>query len=596
MQKPLFFPVILFGLIAVGACQTNHLGDPLGPDADPRFAAAKPKCGGVPKGTTSLAVNPASIPALLVGSTVDLAVTNQNKVLVPDCAVTWSISDATIASIDAQGIVRGLKVGGPLTVRVATVSGRSLAATSVVTVTPQVAQFPGVEFLKAVASGNDAYFLLGALKATTTIAGTTFTPSGISATPDAILIKVNRQLQAQWAVKVDALSGGAITSGPGGRLIFSSGWYTNVAGAVNGPVTVQGPGGQQTFNSTGLADGILLAISPTGTLAWSAQLTGGSYEGLTEATTDAAGNIYITGFFNGCCPSFNNATLTTSMGSSMTVAAIGFATGVLFKISPDGMILWNSRVGRRDAFMAYPAFDAAEAQLVTLSSARFDGWYGSTTNFVDGTGTPLASADACQYSNCLYITAFDAVTGGLRWIMKPLYNTDFGIGVLTSTNGKYLLLYRSANPVTFSAPAGGTSLDVPGGSGADSRSLVRISGTGVPESSLQYSSTGSLSWDQTAAAPNGTYYIAHTFSGALSMDGQTISAPTSTDGVVLGVSSTFAVATMARLQGLSGTTNALRGVAVAPDGRTLIAGTASAGAVIAGYALPSSGGLLYLLP
>ena len=91
----------------------------------------------------SVTVSPSVVANLAVGSSVTLAASVDAGAGVTDRTVTWSSSDATVASVDAQGKVTGVKVG------VATITAASKAAAdvkgaSVVTVvaagggTPQV--------------------------------------------------------------------------------------------------------------------------------------------------------------------------------------------------------------------------------------------------------------------------------------------------------------------------------------------------------------------------------------------------------------------------------------------------------------------------
>jgi len=104
-------------IIALVACTDHGAPAPVVPALEARAAAGRTTCPGLPAGTSSLVVTPATNPTIGVGATLDFEVTNQGGMTVPDCAVTWSISDKAIASINNVGTVVGRAVGGPITVR-----------------------------------------------------------------------------------------------------------------------------------------------------------------------------------------------------------------------------------------------------------------------------------------------------------------------------------------------------------------------------------------------------------------------------------------------------------------------------------------------
>jgi len=87
-----------------------------------------------PSPVASVAVAPAAA-SVIVGATVQLTATprDANGNPLAGRAVTWQTSDATIASVDGNGLVTGKAVGGPVAIT-ATSEGKS--GTSAVTVTP----------------------------------------------------------------------------------------------------------------------------------------------------------------------------------------------------------------------------------------------------------------------------------------------------------------------------------------------------------------------------------------------------------------------------------------------------------------------------
>src|SRR2546426_573482 len=95
-------------------------------------------------GTSAITVNPAPVASVsvtpspasvAVGTTLQLTatLTDANGNSLTGRTVTWATSDATLATVDANGLVTGKSVGGPVTIT-ATSEGKS--GTSSVTVTP----------------------------------------------------------------------------------------------------------------------------------------------------------------------------------------------------------------------------------------------------------------------------------------------------------------------------------------------------------------------------------------------------------------------------------------------------------------------------
>jgi hypothetical protein len=109
------------------------------PEPEPSLAVAQAACRGLPKGTSSLRVIPATNPGLPVGATLDFDVLNQAGVEVPDCAIIWSVSDPLVAVINNLGVVVGRSPGGPVTVRASTTGKKPLIGSAFVTIVPAVA-------------------------------------------------------------------------------------------------------------------------------------------------------------------------------------------------------------------------------------------------------------------------------------------------------------------------------------------------------------------------------------------------------------------------------------------------------------------------
>ncbi len=93
-----------------------------------------PRCPALPANTKSIRLSP-STAQMMVGNTVALIATNDKGKPVAACALTWSSSNATIATVNSSGLVTGKGAGGPVTITARTTDRRQLVARATVTVT-----------------------------------------------------------------------------------------------------------------------------------------------------------------------------------------------------------------------------------------------------------------------------------------------------------------------------------------------------------------------------------------------------------------------------------------------------------------------------
>ena len=108
--------VLALGLALVASCQ-DQVTDPI-----PLTAAqgGKPQpCAGLPPGTTGVTLAPA-LADIGLGQTLALVATNQANVPIPACALKWSSSNTLLATVAPTGVVSGIALGGPVTIKAQT--------------------------------------------------------------------------------------------------------------------------------------------------------------------------------------------------------------------------------------------------------------------------------------------------------------------------------------------------------------------------------------------------------------------------------------------------------------------------------------------
>src|SRR5262249_49941950 len=89
-----------------------------------------------------------------------------------------------------------------------------------------------------------------------------------------------------------------------------------------------------SFTSTGRTDGLVAKFNAVGVLQWAQVITGAGYGDPWGITVDARGNVYATGSF----------TETVTIGSQ-TLTSRGDSDGFLAKLDPSGQIQWVRQFG-----------------------------------------------------------------------------------------------------------------------------------------------------------------------------------------------------------------------------------------------------------
>jgi hypothetical protein len=153
-------------------------------------------------------------------------------------------------------------------------------------------------------------------------------------------------------------------------------------------ITIHGTG-NTTYSTArqhaGDGDGLMLKLNNKGEILWGVTIKSGSkFNGFLALELDVNNNIYVAGIFGGCCPTQSTVTISGPV-NSVNTSIIGYLTGILVKIAPDGRVLWNARVGSRDAAMS-PITITDDFIFV---GGQFRSWNtGTSAQLVDGTGAP----------------------------------------------------------------------------------------------------------------------------------------------------------------------------------------------------------------
>jgi hypothetical protein len=366
-----------------------------------------------------------------------------------------------------------------------------------------------------------------------------------------------------WASVQRITSGsGANDLNIGRKVVVAADGSQIVSGVFIGSVTL---GGTTLTAGPGDTHYYLAKYNPNGTLAWALKADENSGDSDAALAVDAAGNVYMAGFFGGSI-SFGTQTLSSAQNTTESFVV---------KFSPQGTLLWSKTAGvtNGDAYVGGVAVDAAGNVYV---SGDFDGsldFGGGATMQLSANnndiflykftsaGAPLWGRRAGSTSNDInFDLAADAagntyLTGTIRG------SANFGSVVLNGsgatggdiyaakfdTQGNAVWAQRTGTPgedngITIAVDAAGTV--VVGGyvngistspSNFESTAyLARFNAQGTPLWTRQItpSVAGGYSVDGLAYDGRGGIYAITTFQGTLSLGGSTFSA-TEDQGLVV---------------------------------------------------------------
>lgn len=248
-----------------------------------------------------------------------------------------------------------------------------------------------------------------------------------------------------WAVKLGGASSeraNAIAVGATGN-VYSAGTYSATADFDPGTATY-------TLACLGGSDVFISKLDAAGNFVWARSLSGTSNEGISDLTTDAAGNVYSVGYFSGIADFDPGA-------GTYTLSAMGTADAFISKLDAAGNFVWAKQLGG-----AGTTFYAQSITLDPSGNVHVLGNMNGTADLDPGAGTYTLSSggynsvcmvklDAtgsfilaqqyyCAVSNGLWGNEIASDVAGNIYITGSFFNTvDFDAGAgtynLSSING-----------------------------------------------------------------------------------------------------------------------------------------------------------------
>src|SRR5690606_2855392 len=131
--------------------------------------------------------------------------------------------------------------------------------------------------------------------------------------------------------------------------------------------------GTTILNTNGAQDIFLVKLDASGDFVWAKNMGGAEYDESTAVGVDAAGNVYLSGYFNATAD-FDPGAGTyefTGMGSNDNFVA---------KYTPDGDFIWARHYGSSDLDVAL------SMRVLENGSVYIAGLYSGTVDFDPGLG------------------------------------------------------------------------------------------------------------------------------------------------------------------------------------------------------------------
>lgn len=180
------------------------------------------------------------------------------------------------------------------------------------------------------------------------------------------------------------------------------------------------PDPNNTFNLTanGYSDIFILKLDGNGALLWAAAIgdTMNMNERGADVATDAAGNIYATGYFWG--------TTDVDPGEGEYIMSQNRWTTMVLKIDPDGNLIWGKQMGSETAGHAYGCSITVDNHLNVITSGYFYG----RVDFDPGPG--VVNLTCTSYD--VFVQKLDA-NGNFMWV-KQIVGTEFKIAYSMTTD------------------------------------------------------------------------------------------------------------------------------------------------------------------
>jgi len=254
---------------------------------------------------------------------------------------------------------------------------------------------------------------------------------------DIFIQKLDAAGNLLWVKQIGGTSndfGYTITTDAGGN-IYTTGYF-------KGTVDFDPGAGTTNLTSAGGFDIFIQKLNTAGNLLWVKQMGGTSLEAGCSITTDAGGNVYTTGYFQG--------TVDFDPGAgTINFISAGYEDIFIQKLDTAGNLLWVKQMGGTSRDEGYSITTDAGGNVYTT------GYFEGTADFDPGAGTTNLTSAGYQD---IFIQKLDS-SGNLLWVKQigGTYN-DNGISITTDAGDNVYTTGFFRDTVDFDPGVGTTNL------------------------------------------------------------------------------------------------------------------------------------------
>jgi len=288
--------------------------------------------------------------------------------------------------------------------------------------------------------------------------------------PECFILRLDANGNFIWAKEIDGYygQGNTITKDAAGNL-YVCGTYDQTVDLDPGP-------GVYSVTTAGSADGFVIKLDPAGDFIWGRSFGGPGSQTCEAVKTDAAGNVYIAGYFP--------LTADFDPGAGVfNITAVGSSDAYLLKLDASGSFVWAK------AFVGSAADNANDLDVDALGNVYVTGLFQATADFDPG---PAVYNLTSLGSNDIYIVKLDAA-GNFGWAVRFGGATlDAGLSLFAASTGNIYATGFFNGVVDFDPGPGITTLNystgatfiINLGSGVLPLTLIDFSGNAVAAGNL----------------------------------------------------------------------------------------------------------------
>lgn len=284
------------------------------------------------------------------------------------------------------------------------------------------------------AAGN--FYMTGFFASDTIIFGSIPVKNKFYTKDDVFIVKFNSSGNAVWAK-----GAGGNMYDYGRSIAVDGSGNVYVTGAFQWSMTIGGITLESDDHSNGSHNDIFLAkYGPDGNFLWAVNAEGSVADMPESVTTDAQGNVYITGYFNSRTLTFGTHVITNTNAGS----ASEFIPNDIFlaKYDANGNCIWAKSAG------GDYADEGSAVKVSTDGSVYLTGYYKSPVLTI-GTKA-LTNAETAGARDDLFLAKLDG-SGNVLWAKSTGGTGDdcaYSIS-LDNNNNVYQAGYFTSNPITF---------------------------------------------------------------------------------------------------------------------------------------------------